>query len=121
MSPLVRYRECYSGLTRARSSIDVKSLAQVGELKVRTHASVSHQSLLTSHFSLLTSHLLLPPLHCYHYLLTLADRDPRPDPPARPPTQTIGIVALGLGMATDVMTSAALCWFLRNLKTGFAK
>ncbi|KAI0700150.1 hypothetical protein C8T65DRAFT_742210 [Cerioporus squamosus] len=30
-------------------------------------------------------------------------------------------IALGLGMATDVITAAALCWFLRNLKTGFAK
>ncbi|RPD76685.1 hypothetical protein L226DRAFT_383286 [Lentinus tigrinus ALCF2SS1-7] len=50
-----------------RASIDIKSLAQVGELK------------------------------------------------------TIGIIALGLGMATDVMTAASLCWFLRNLKTGFAK
>ncbi|KAI1796728.1 hypothetical protein LXA43DRAFT_571689 [Ganoderma leucocontextum] len=33
----------------------------------------------------------------------------------------VGSIALGLGMATDVMTAAALCWFLRNLKTGFRK
>ncbi|RDX54173.1 hypothetical protein OH76DRAFT_1479203 [Lentinus brumalis] len=33
----------------------------------------------------------------------------------------IGSIALGLGMATDVVTAAALCWFLRHLKTGFAK
>ncbi|KAI0731100.1 hypothetical protein C8Q76DRAFT_793198 [Earliella scabrosa] len=35
--------------------------------------------------------------------------------------KVIGTVALGLGMATDVMTAAALCWFLRNLKTGYSK
>lgn len=33
----------------------------------------------------------------------------------------VGSIALGLGMATDVITAAALCWFLRNLKTGFRK
>ncbi|EJF64309.1 hypothetical protein DICSQDRAFT_101178 [Dichomitus squalens LYAD-421 SS1] len=33
----------------------------------------------------------------------------------------IGSIALGLGMATDVVTAAALCWFLRNLKTGYRK
>ena len=36
-------------------------------------------------------------------------------------SKVIGTVALGLGMATDVMTAAALCWFLRNLKTGYSK
>ncbi|KAI0742009.1 hypothetical protein C8Q80DRAFT_170298 [Daedaleopsis nitida] len=35
--------------------------------------------------------------------------------------KTIGTIALGLGMATDVITAGALCWFLRNLKTGYSK
>ena len=35
--------------------------------------------------------------------------------------QAVGTVALGLGMATDLITSASLCWFLRNLKTGYKK
>ncbi|KAI0793825.1 hypothetical protein C8Q74DRAFT_535054 [Fomes fomentarius] len=35
--------------------------------------------------------------------------------------KVIGTVALGLGMATDVITATALCWFLRHLKTGYSK
>ncbi|KAI0642393.1 hypothetical protein C8Q79DRAFT_1013672 [Trametes meyenii] len=31
----------------------------------------------------------------------------------------VGSLALGLGMATDVITAAALCYFLRGLKTGY--
>ncbi|OSD05309.1 hypothetical protein PYCCODRAFT_1223990 [Trametes coccinea BRFM310] len=31
----------------------------------------------------------------------------------------VGSIALGLGMATDVITAAALCYFLRGLKTGY--
>ncbi|CDO68362.1 hypothetical protein BN946_scf184815.g9 [Trametes cinnabarina] len=31
----------------------------------------------------------------------------------------LGSFALGLGMATDVVTAAALCYFLRGLKTGY--
>ncbi|KAI8985612.1 hypothetical protein BD414DRAFT_441292 [Trametes punicea] len=31
----------------------------------------------------------------------------------------VGSLALGLGMATDVVTAAALCYFLRGLKTGY--
>ncbi|KAI0358275.1 hypothetical protein OH77DRAFT_1258192 [Trametes cingulata] len=31
----------------------------------------------------------------------------------------VGSIALGLGMATDVVTAAALCYFLRGLKTGY--
>ncbi|KAI0630761.1 hypothetical protein C8Q77DRAFT_225359 [Trametes polyzona] len=33
----------------------------------------------------------------------------------------VGSIALGLGMATDVITAAALCYFLRGLKTGYSK
>ncbi|KAJ8453509.1 hypothetical protein ONZ51_g13555 [Trametes cubensis] len=33
----------------------------------------------------------------------------------------VGSIALGLGMATDVITSAALCYFLRGLKTGYQR
>ncbi|KAI0826901.1 hypothetical protein BC628DRAFT_1418951 [Trametes gibbosa] len=32
--------------------------------------------------------------------------------------KTIGTLSLGLGMATDVVIAAALCYFLRNLRTG---
>ncbi|KAI0369770.1 hypothetical protein BV20DRAFT_945400 [Pilatotrama ljubarskyi] len=33
----------------------------------------------------------------------------------------VGSIALGLGMATDVVTAAALCYFLRGLKTGYRR
>ncbi|KAI0070445.1 hypothetical protein K474DRAFT_1702157 [Panus rudis PR-1116 ss-1] len=33
----------------------------------------------------------------------------------------IGILALALGVATDIATAAALCFFLRNLRTGYSK
>ncbi|KAI0761808.1 hypothetical protein BD413DRAFT_616797 [Trametes elegans] len=33
----------------------------------------------------------------------------------------VGSLALGLGVATDVVTAAALCWFLRGLKTGYKR
>ncbi|KAI0326968.1 hypothetical protein GY45DRAFT_1373519 [Cubamyces sp. BRFM 1775] len=33
----------------------------------------------------------------------------------------VGSIALGLGMATDVITAAALCYFLRGLKTGYQR
>ncbi|KAI9062679.1 hypothetical protein FKP32DRAFT_1612437 [Trametes sanguinea] len=32
-----------------------------------------------------------------------------------------GSIALGLGMATDVITAASLCYFLRGLKTGYSR
>ena len=35
--------------------------------------------------------------------------------------QTIGTTALGLGMGTDVVTAASLCFFLRSLRTGYSK
>ncbi|KAH9849858.1 hypothetical protein C2E23DRAFT_340909 [Lenzites betulinus] len=33
----------------------------------------------------------------------------------------VGSIAIGLGMATDVITAAALCHFLRGLKTGYGR
>lgn len=33
----------------------------------------------------------------------------------------VGSLSLILGVVTDVVTAAALCWFLRNLKTGYKK
>ncbi|OJT07146.1 hypothetical protein TRAPUB_1998, partial [Trametes pubescens] len=33
----------------------------------------------------------------------------------------VGSIAIGLGMATDVITAASLCFFLRGLKTGYHK
>lgn len=35
--------------------------------------------------------------------------------------KVVGVVALALGVATDVATAGALCFFLRNLKTGYSK
>ncbi|KAH8104756.1 hypothetical protein BXZ70DRAFT_1005263 [Cristinia sonorae] len=35
--------------------------------------------------------------------------------------QVVASVALGLGVATDILTSASLCYFLRNLRTGYTK
>ena len=32
-----------------------------------------------------------------------------------------GSLSLSLGLATDVVTAAALCWFLRGLRTGYSK
>lgn len=33
----------------------------------------------------------------------------------------VGSLSLILGVATDVFTSAALCFFLRGLRTGYSK
>ncbi|EIW58318.1 uncharacterized protein TRAVEDRAFT_28976 [Trametes versicolor FP-101664 SS1] len=33
----------------------------------------------------------------------------------------VGSIAIGLGMATDVITAASLCFFLRGLKTGYQR
>ncbi|TCD70863.1 hypothetical protein EIP91_001171 [Steccherinum ochraceum] len=35
--------------------------------------------------------------------------------------KVIGSLSLGLGVATDICTAAALCFFLRNLRTGYSK
>ncbi|KAG6856358.1 hypothetical protein H0H87_005345 [Tephrocybe sp. NHM501043] len=35
--------------------------------------------------------------------------------------QTLGTVSLGLGVATDIVTAAALCFFLARLRTGIKK
>jgi len=35
--------------------------------------------------------------------------------------KVIGSLSLGLGVATDMVTAAALCFFLRNLRTGYTK
>ncbi|KAH9935995.1 uncharacterized protein BXZ73DRAFT_100470 [Epithele typhae] len=35
--------------------------------------------------------------------------------------KTVGTISLSIGMGTDVITSVALAWFLRNLKTGHKK
>ncbi|KAK7677729.1 hypothetical protein QCA50_019281 [Cerrena zonata] len=34
--------------------------------------------------------------------------------------KVVGIIALALGVATDIATAGALCFFLRNLKTGYS-
>ena len=33
--------------------------------------------------------------------------------------QTVGTISLAVGMATDIIIAAALCWYLRKLKTGY--
>ena len=33
--------------------------------------------------------------------------------------QTVAIVALGLGVLTDVLTALSISWYLRKLKTGY--
>lgn len=35
--------------------------------------------------------------------------------------KVVGIVSLALGVATDMATAGALCYFLRGLKTGYSK
>ncbi|KZT73876.1 hypothetical protein DAEQUDRAFT_761828 [Daedalea quercina L-15889] len=35
--------------------------------------------------------------------------------------KVIGTISLGMGVATDVVTALALCYFLRNLRTGYSK
>jgi len=34
-------------------------------------------------------------------------------------SQTVAIVALGLGVLTDVLTALSISWYLRKLKTGY--
>ena len=33
----------------------------------------------------------------------------------------IGSTSLALGVATDIVTAASLCWFLQGLRTGYSK
>ena len=35
--------------------------------------------------------------------------------------QTVAIVAIGLGVLTDILTAAAISWYLRKLKTGYKR
>ncbi|EKM51787.1 uncharacterized protein PHACADRAFT_262128 [Phanerochaete carnosa HHB-10118-sp] len=35
--------------------------------------------------------------------------------------KVVGSLSLGLGMATDIVTAASLCWFLQGLRTGYSK
>ena len=35
--------------------------------------------------------------------------------------KVIGSLSLGLGVATDIITAASLCWFLQGLRTGYSK